>query len=105
MPCQVTNRFIEQATIIEYNNWYITCLPVGGYETMKIYVRPRTKVGEGVHQPMFKVIATTGDGSGKIKFQAKHLRKSELEQIAEDMGATLVYLEPTPGTGSGGKKE
>ncbi len=72
---------------------------------MKIYVRPRTKVGEGAHQPMFKVIATTGEGSGKVKFQAKHLRKSELEQIAEDAGATLVYLESTPGTGAGGKKE
>ena len=54
---------------------------------------------------MFKVIATTGDGSGKIKFQAKHLRKSELEQIAEDTGATLVYLESTPGTGADGNKE
>lgn len=68
---------------------------------MKIYVRPRTKVGEDAHQPMFKVIATTGDGTEKIKFQAKHLRKSELEQIAEDTGAELVYLESARGTGTG----
>ena len=68
---------------------------------MKIYVRPRTKVGEGARQPMFKVVATTGDGTEKIKFQAKHLRKTELEQIAEDCGAALVYLESGRGTGTG----
>ncbi|WFN33688.1 hypothetical protein L1S32_07495 [Methanogenium sp. S4BF] len=72
---------------------------------MKIYVRPRTKVGEGVHQPQFKVVATTGDRTEQIKFQSKHLRKSELEQIAEDTGATLVYLKPAGGTGAGGKKD
>lgn len=71
---------------------------------MKIYVRARTKVGEGVRQPQFKVVATTGDGTEKIKFRAKHLRKSELEQIAEDCGAALVYLESSRGTGAGGKK-
>ena len=68
---------------------------------MKIYVRTRTKIGEGVRQPQFKVVATTGDGTEKIKFRAKHLRKSELEQIAEDTSATLVYLESARGTGTG----
>ena len=72
---------------------------------MKIYIRERTKVGEGVRQPHFKVVATTGDGADKIKFQAKHLRKSELEQIAEDTGAALVYLKAAGGTGAGGKKD
>ena len=71
---------------------------------MKIYVRPRTKVGEGVRQPKFKVVATTGDTTEKIKFRAKHLRKSELEQIAEDSGAELVYLESSRGAGAGGNK-
>lgn|GEM_PF-1748515 len=71
---------------------------------LKIYVRPRTKVGEGVHQPMFKVIATTGNGKEKVKFHAEHLHKSKLEQIAEDTGATLVYMESAPGTGAGGNK-
>lgn len=68
---------------------------------MKIYARTRTKIGEGVRQPQFKVVATTGDGTDKLKFRAKHLRKSELEQIAEDTGAELVYLESARGTGEG----
>ena len=68
---------------------------------MKIYVRARTKIGEGVRQPQFKVVATVGDGAEKLKFRAKHLRKSELEQIAEDCGAALVYLESARGTGTG----
>ncbi len=68
---------------------------------MKIYVRGRTKIGEGVRQPQFKVVATTGDGAEKLKFRANHLRKSELEQIAEDCNATLVYLESTRGAGTG----
>ena len=72
--------------------------------TMKIYVRSRTKIGEGVRQPQFKVVATTGDTTEKLKFRAKHMRKSELEQIAEDCGAELVYLESARGTGAGGNK-
>ena len=71
---------------------------------MKIYVRSRTKIGEGVRQPQFKVVATTGDATEKLKFRAKHMRKSELEQIAEDCGAALVYLESARGTGAGGNK-
>ena len=71
---------------------------------MKIYARPCTKVGEGVRQPKFKVVATTGDAAEKIRFRAKHLRKSELEQIAEDSGAPMVYLTSTRGAGAGGNK-
>ncbi len=72
---------------------------------MNIYVRERTKVGEGVRQPQFKVVATSGDGTAKISFRAKHLRRSELEQIAEDTGAALVYLKSARGSGAGGNKE
>ncbi len=60
---------------------------------MKIYVRERLKVGNGVHQPRFKVVAVTG---GELQVLAGHLRKTELEQIARDAGAEIVYLEAVP---------
>jgi hypothetical protein len=58
---------------------------------MKIYVRERQKVGEGVRQPMFRVVAVTG---GEIQIEAIHFRRFEIEQIAEEAGAEVVYLEP-----------
>jgi hypothetical protein len=64
---------------------------------MKIYVRGRQKVGEGVKQPMFRIMAVTG---GSLQVHAIHFRKMEIEQIAKDVGAQVVYLEPTAeGTG------
>ena len=60
---------------------------------IKIYMRPRMKVGEGVHQPMFRVVAVTG---GQMQIEATHFRKLEIEQIAKDVGAQVVYLEPVP---------
>ena len=56
-------------------------------------MRPRMKVGEGVHQPMFRVVAVTG---GQMQIEATHFRKLEIEQIAKDIGAQVVYLEPVP---------
>ncbi len=60
---------------------------------MKIYVRERLKVGKGVKQPRYKVVAVTG---GDVQVLAGHLRKTELEQIAGDVGAEIVYLEAVP---------
>ena len=60
---------------------------------MKIYVRPRMKVGEGVHQPMFRIVAVTG---GQLQVEATHFRKLEIEQIAKDIGAQVVYMEEVP---------
>jgi hypothetical protein len=58
---------------------------------MKIYVRERQKVGEGVRQPMFRILAVTG---GQIQIEGTHFRKFEIEQIAKDIDAEVVYLEP-----------
>jgi hypothetical protein len=58
---------------------------------MKIYVRERQKVGEGVRQPMFRILAITG---GQAQIQAIHFRKFEIEQIAKDLDAEVIYLEP-----------
>lgn len=60
---------------------------------MKIYVRERQKVGEGVRQPMFRIVAVTG---GQIQVEAPHFRKFEIEQIAKDVKAEVVYLEEIP---------
>lgn len=57
---------------------------------MKIYVRDRVK-GEagGSRHPRFKVVAVEG---GDVKFEAKHLRKMEIERIAKDTGAEVIYM-------------
>jgi hypothetical protein len=60
---------------------------------MKIYVRERHKVGEGVESPKYRVIAVTG---GELQIIATHFRKFEIEQIAKEAGAQVVYLSPVP---------
>ena len=60
---------------------------------MKLYVRERQKVGEGVKQPKYRVVAVTG---GQMQIEATHFRKVEIEQIAKDVGAQVVYMEPVP---------
>lgn len=60
---------------------------------MKIYVRERQKVGEGVRQPKYRVIAVTG---GEVQIHATHFRKMELEVIAKEVGAEIVWMEPVP---------
>jgi hypothetical protein len=60
---------------------------------MKIYVRERLRVGKGVKLPRFRVVAVVGE---ELHLYAGHLRKTELEQIAKDVGADIVYLESVP---------
>ncbi len=60
---------------------------------MKIYVRERLKVREGVRQPMYRIVAVTG---GQVQIELTHFRKFEIEQIAKDVGAEVVYLEEVP---------
>jgi hypothetical protein len=67
-------------------------------EAMKIYARERQKVGTGVKQPRFRVVAVIEEkGDQKhMKAEGTHFRKVELEQIAKDAGAEIVYLEEMP---------
>ncbi len=58
-----------------------------------IYVRERQKVGEGVKQPKYRILAVTGED---VTIEATHFRKMEIEQIAKDVGANIVYFEPVP---------
>ncbi|WP_067052713.1 hypothetical protein [Methanofollis ethanolicus] len=65
---------------------------------MKIYVRERQKIGSGVKEPKFRVVAVTG-GKGEeshLKIEATHFRKTEIEGIAKDVGAEIIYLLPMP---------
>jgi hypothetical protein len=55
----------------------------------KIFYRERSKVGEDKKQPRFKLVAIAGVD---MKFYGKHLRKTELEQVAAAVGAELVLL-------------
>ena len=65
---------------------------------MKIYARERQKIGTGVKQPRFRVVAVVEEqGESKhLKVESVHFRKVELEQIAKDVGAEIVYLEEMP---------
>jgi hypothetical protein len=56
---------------------------------MKIYVRERTLNKEGSRNPRFRVVATEG---GNLRFHAEHLRKIDIETIANDLGAEVVQL-------------
>ena len=65
----------------------------------KIFARERRKIVKGETKPRFRVVAAQGD----IKFFAEHIRKRELEAIAKEIGAQVVYL-PTDPAGVGGEK-
>ena len=55
----------------------------------KIFVRERRKVEKGEKKPRFRVLGVSG---GDLKIYAKHIRKQELEQIADAVGAEVVYV-------------
>ncbi len=55
----------------------------------KIFYRERLKIGVKEKKPRFKLVAVAGVD---ITFYGDHLRKRELEEIAEAVGADLVLL-------------
>ncbi len=55
----------------------------------KMFYRERVKVGEGARQPRFILVATAGVD---MRVYGQHLRKKELEQIAQEVGAELILL-------------
>lgn len=62
----------------------------------KIFCRERTKVGEGKKQPQYRVVAVAGTD---LNFSGPHFRKGELEQIAQAVGAEIIYLSQEKGEG------
>jgi hypothetical protein len=72
----------------------------------KIFVRERGNVGEGDGRPRFAVVGVQGTD---MKFFKTHLRKGELEAVAQAVGAELVTLPRGSGEhvgeeGGGGKR-
>ncbi len=57
----------------------------------KIFCRERTKNVEGKKQPRFRMVAVA---DVNLKIYGEHLRKSELETIAQAVGTELVLLPP-----------
>ena len=56
----------------------------------KIFVRERRKIEKGEKKPRFRVVGVSG---GDLKIYANHIRKKELDQLAESVGAEVVYIE------------
>jgi hypothetical protein len=65
---------------------------------IKIFVRERRKVETGEKKPRFRVVGVSG---GDLKIYAEHFRKKELEQIARETGAGIVWLDAGKGKGDG----
>ncbi len=55
----------------------------------KIFYRERSKVKEGSKTPRFRVIAVSGLD---LKVYGNHLRKKEIDQIADECGAKKIEL-------------
>jgi hypothetical protein len=56
----------------------------------KIFIRERRKVIEGEKKPRFVVVGAAGTD---LKIFTKHIRKMEIEQIAQMIDAELIILE------------
>lgn len=54
-----------------------------------IFVRERGQVGRGAGRPRFVIVAVA---NLDLKIYTPHIRKSELEKLAEIVGAEVVFL-------------
>lgn len=61
----------------------------------KIFYRERRKVDEGEKKPRFNLVAVA---DVDLRIHVKHLRRSELEQIAQAVGAELIELQVEEGS-------
>ena len=55
----------------------------------KMFYRERRKVEDGEKKPRFTLVAVA---DVNLKIHVKHMRKGELEQVAEAVGAELIEL-------------
>jgi hypothetical protein len=71
----------------------------------KIFVRERNRISKGEGIPRFAIVGVEGSD---LKFFQIHIRKSELDAIAQSIGAEIVELPrgtgENAGEGSGGGK-
>lgn len=54
-----------------------------------IFVRERRHVGEGAGRPRFAIVAAFGTD---LHIYQTHIRKDELEKLAEAVAAEIIYL-------------
>ncbi len=73
------------------NHFFITISYINREEVMasKIFVRERRKIEKGEKKPRFRILGVNGND---LKIYVKHIRKRELEQLADASGAEVVYL-------------
>ena len=64
----------------------------------KIFVRERARIIKGEGIPRFAVVGVEGSD---LKFFQIHIRKSELDAIAQSVGAEIVMLPRGTGEGAG----
>jgi hypothetical protein len=55
----------------------------------KIFVRQRRHAGQGTGRPRFAIVAVQGS---ELKVFKTRVRRAELEKIAAETGAEIVYL-------------
>lgn len=60
----------------------------------QIFIRERRKIEQGEKKPRFRVVAVN---ETKLKFKADHLRKQEIDEIAQAVGAEVVILSAEQG--------
>ncbi|MCP4111943.1 MAG: hypothetical protein GY749_41515 [Desulfobacteraceae bacterium] len=65
-----------------------------------IFVRERRKIEKGEKKPRFRVVGVSG---GDVKIYVRHIRKKELDQIADATGAKVVTLDAGKGQKDGGQ--
>jgi len=59
----------------------------------KIFYRERKKLVDGAKQPRY-IVSAVADVN--LKVYSKHMRMSEMKQVAEELGAELVALKRGP---------
>lgn len=62
----------------------------------KIFVRERRKTEKGEKKPRFRIVGVSGKD---LKLYSSHIRKTELDALATETGAEVIYL-PTHGQGN-----
>jgi hypothetical protein len=55
----------------------------------KLFVRERGNVGEGDGVPRFEIVAVSG---ADLQVYHSHVRRAEVEALAAEIGASIVYL-------------
>jgi len=62
----------------------------------EICVRGGLKVSDGARQPKYRVAAIvfSENGGPLVQVKVSHFRREELERIAADIHAEIMYLEP-----------